>query len=323
MKSFFNTRFFLLTLFITMLSGQSPLVYAASDLVFTSLVPCRLLDTRFGSGEFAGPIGDATTISIQTNISDFSAQGGIAESCGMPTDMDASAIMVIVTAVEPPNTGNVRVFPFSAPVPNASVVNFVPGQDIANNTVVPQCIDCDSDISIFVATTANVIVDVIGYFDKPSLVYKIGDLGPAGGWVFYITEGGRHGLEAAPNDQSAGAVWGCDGTEITGADGTAVGTGAQNTADILAGCADPGIAAELADSYRINGFNDWFLPSKDELNLMYTNLHQAGRGGFKTVSYWSSSENGSNNAWNQHFNDGAQTNSNKAEVHSVRAVRAF
>ena len=142
MKSFFNTRFFLLTLFITMLSGQSPLVYAASDLVFTSLVPCRLLDTRFGSGEFAGPIGDETTISILTNLNDFSAQGGIAESCGMPTDMDASAIMVIVTAVEPPNTGNLRVFPFNAPIPNASVVNFVPGQAIANNTVVPQCIGC-------------------------------------------------------------------------------------------------------------------------------------------------------------------------------------
>ncbi len=137
------------------------------DLVFTPLVPCRLLDTRFGTGNFAGPIADLTTISIQTNINDFSAQGGNAGPCGMPTDTDASAIVIIVTAVEPPNTGHLRVFPFSAPFPNASVVNFIPNQDIANNTIVPQCIGCDSDISIFVATQANVIVDVIGYFNPP------------------------------------------------------------------------------------------------------------------------------------------------------------
>lgn len=137
------------------------------DLVFTPLVPCRLLDTRFGTGNFAGPIADLTTISIETNLNDFTAQGGNAGPCGMPTDTDASAIVIIVTAVEPPNTGNLRVFPFSAPFPNASVVNFIPDQDIANNTVVPQCIGCASDISIFVASQANVIVDVIGYFNPP------------------------------------------------------------------------------------------------------------------------------------------------------------
>ena len=141
----------------------------SGDLVFTPLVPCRLLDTRFGTGAFAGPIADLTTLSIQTNIADFSAQGGSSSPCGMPTATDASAIVVIVTAVNPPKTGHLRVFPFSAPFPNASVVNFVPGQDIANNTIVPQCIGCGSDISIFVATQADVIVDVIGYFDPPVL----------------------------------------------------------------------------------------------------------------------------------------------------------
>ena len=48
--------------------------------------------------------------------------------------------------------------------------------------------------------------------------YAIGDLGPAGGIVFYVTDGGVHGLEAAPEDQGSGA-WGCYGT-LTGAAGT-------------------------------------------------------------------------------------------------------
>ncbi len=83
--------------------------------------------------------------------------------------------------------------------------------------------------------------------------YAIGDAGPAGGIVFYITpgSGGLHGLEAASTDQDGGSgvPWGCYGTEITGADGIAVGTGAQNTSDILAGCSEVGTAAKLADAY--------------------------------------------------------------------------
>ena len=98
--------------------------------------------------------------------------------------------------------------------------------------------------------------------------YVIGDTGPAGGIVFYSLGGlGHHGLEAAPTDQAIplnpGAEWGCIGTFLTGANGTAIGTGAQNTVDILAGCSTAGIAARLVDSFTKNGYNDCFLPSQD------------------------------------------------------------
>ncbi len=79
--------------------------------------------------------------------------------------------------------------------------------------------------------------------DVPCICPAIGDTGPAGGIVFYIAGDCTHGLEAALVDQSSGAEWGCIDTTISGADGTIVGTGAQNTADIIAGCSELGIAA--------------------------------------------------------------------------------
>ncbi len=153
------------------------------------------------------------------------------------------------------------------------------------------------------------------------VTYAIGDPGPAGGIVFYIFNDGLNGLEAAPQDQSSGAEWGCYGATIDGADGDAVNTGAQNTADILAGCSESGIAAEIADNYSQNGYNDWFLPSLDELNLLYQ--QKAVVGGFAVDSYWGSTEKHSDYAWVQSFGNGVQDYLNKDGTHRVRAVRAF
>ncbi|WP_431066979.1 hypothetical protein [Methylotuvimicrobium sp.] len=152
-------------------------------------------------------------------------------------------------------------------------------------------------------------------------IYAIGDTGPAGGIVFYITDAGAHGLEAAPEDQGV-AQWGCFGQSITGADGTAIGTGAQNTADILAGCTEAGIAAQLATDYAWpNGQTDGYLPSKDELNVLYQ--QRAVVGGFALYYYWSSSESASSSAWYQYFLSGNQANAMKYNTLRVRAVRAF
>ena len=120
-------------------------------------------------------------------------------------------------------------------------------------------------------------------------VYTIGQTGPAGGKVFYITNGGVHGLEAALVDQ-ASAAWGCYGTSIAGTS-AAVGMGAANTAKIIAGCAEANTAAKVVDAYSLNGYDDWYLPSKDELALLYN--QKAVVGGFANYNYWSSTERGS------------------------------
>lgn len=162
--------------------------------------------------------------------------------------------------------------------------------------------------------------------------YAIGDIGPAGGRVFYVTDDGLLGLEAAPVDQAdplvSGAEWGCVNFLIVGADGERIGRGARNTGDILGGCATTGIAADLADAYVLNGYTDWYLPSKDELNLMYSNIGPGNTttgnvGGFASSFYWSSSEISDVLARVEFFGNGFQGDDLKSSTHGVRAVRAF
>ena len=151
-----------------------------------------------------------------------------------------------------------------------------------------------------------------------------------GGVIAYILQPGdpgyienvQHGLIAAPSDQSTGADWGCHGTGITGANSTEIGTGNQNTMDIMNGCSTVGIAARLCGDLALNGYNDWYLPSQDELNALYTS--RLAIGGFASSVYWSSTQNGNNNAWSQDFSNGNQSGGyGKSSLLHVRAIRAF
>ena len=83
-------------------------------------------------------------------------------------------------------------------------------------------------------------------------------------------------------------------------------------------------AASACDNLTSSGYTDWYLPSKDELDMMYVNLHLQGLGGFANNYYWSSTEYDILNAWFQNFASGYQDGGNKASSYVVvRAVRAF
>jgi hypothetical protein len=144
-----------------------------------------------------------------------------------------------------------------------------------------------------------------------------------GGIIFYIDGTGQHGLISPTSDQSAHGEWGCYGTLIGGTS-LAIGMGQANTTTILNGCSQAGIAARICDDLVLNGYSDWFLPSKDEIYQMY--LHKTAIGGFANDYYWSSSEYNANYAWGQNFTNGDQNYSNKDYPYTtyyVRAVRAF
>jgi hypothetical protein len=170
-------------------------------------------------------------------------------------------------------------------------------------------------VYILVDNTAGAAVWTIA---AAPVTYAIGDTGPAGGFVFSITDGGLHGLEAATEDQTSTA-WGCSGDDIAGAIGTAVGTGEQNTAAIIAGCNET-TAASVASAYGPG----WYLPSKDELNLLYVQKVAGVVGGFASFPYWSSSQTSASLAWLQDFGLGDQDDYGaKYSTNGVRAVRAF
>jgi len=156
-------------------------------------------------------------------------------------------------------------------------------------------------------------------------VVKVGDV-YAGGIVFHVDASGCHGLVVNVSSLFPdSADWGCPQTPIAGADGIAIGTGNQNTIDIEAGCTTVGTAADFCANLTQDGYSDWFLPSRDELVLMYNSLHLQGLGGFVNWYYWSSTEGLNNDAAFVDFdNNGIYIYGSKnfANIY-VRAVRAF
>ena len=153
--------------------------------------------------------------------------------------------------------------------------------------------------------------------------YSIGDTGPAGGFVFYdkgsYSDGWRY-MEAAPSDQSTGIGWGGDGITVGGT-GTGIGSGKSNTESIVTQLGSGNYAAQLCSDFELGDYDDWFLPSKDELNELYTQKDTVG--GFASLVYWSSSEHSPYAAWGLYFLSGYQSAYGKSDDEYVRAVRAF
>jgi hypothetical protein len=140
------------------------------------------------------------------------------------------------------------------------------------------------------------------YGDQKSFIPKfvIGE-DYQGGIIAYIDGTGEHGLIVTFDFYETGIYWGNE--MVTGATGTAIGTGKSNTAKIVQAQGPGEYAAKLCDDLVLNGYSDWFLPSKDELNIIYKNI---GGGHYNNDVYWSSSENNYKYAWMQDFESGDQ-----------------
>ena len=160
--------------------------------------------------------------------------------------------------------------------------------------------------------------------------YKVGDTGPAGGFVFYDkgnNSGGWRYLEAAPEDLSRKLLATAENINIDDNRERVVGRGKSNTASIMKEAARLGggfgWAAQACDVYTFNGFDDWFLPSRDEIHHMYGNLHMQNIGGFRNESYWTSTADSSGWWWAENFSNGRQDTSSRGSELRVRPVRQF
>jgi len=188
-----------------------------------------------------------------------------------------------------------------------------------------------------ILATKQYVDDTIS--DEPAaLTYSIGDFAQ-GGVVFWIDETGRHGLVCAKEDQSAGVRWraGTNGDTQALADGPLAGK--ANTSIIIAAqvaIGDDGntYAARICNELQITEggktYGDWYLPSKEELDLMYQNKDDIddtatsnSGDAFVSDNYWSSTEYNDVHARLQDFTNGTQGYSHKAVDKRVRAVRAF
>ncbi len=209
-----------------------------------------------------------------------------------------------------------------------------------------------TSLNAVAATTANPSCSAGG----ANTVCNIGDIGPGGGIVFYDAGKdeywGRY-LEIAPKS--------CEGVKIpwrpagntktvyretngqTAAEmrllAKGVGMGKVNTRIITLALGAGSYAAKYAEDLNCSGVDDWFLPSKDELDSAYNRLAQnrvGGQdtpvGGFNKGYYWTSTDYNNTTAWTEYFMDGQQfdrvqtlsgNNKPPANPFRVRPIRAF
>jgi hypothetical protein len=106
----------------------------------------------------------------------------------------------------------------------------------------------------------------------------------------------------------------------------AVGRGQANTRAIMVEAKKRGggfgWAAQACVTLTTGGFNDWFLPSRDELHYMYGNLHMKGLGNFRNDRYWTSTSSiAYSYFWIENMSDGSQDTSSGTNEYYVRPIR--
>ena len=172
--------------------------------------------------------------------------------------------------------------------------------------------------------TAGTGIDITGnVVSTVGCTYSLGDYVPAlGGYIFYLDGSNCHGLVAQVVN-IGGQTWD-DGSFLnSNAFCDWIYGGGSNQGKIIGVYGAVSTAALTCENSTSSGFNDWYLPSLIELNMMRINLFMEGVGGFGNYFYWSSLEQDSNNAFGQNFTTGNVTPSSKTFSGYVRAIRKF
>lgn len=216
-------------------------------------------------------------------------------------------------------------------------------------------------MKILIFTFCSLLFSLISFSQSGVKKYKVGDFAE-GGIIFYIDESGQHGLVCAKSDQAQNIQWDTEVRFTGGAENLperntksvaildGVYSGKENTQSIIkfVGETDIPYAAKICDDFILELdsviYDDWYLPSREELNMMYLNRTiinevalKHGGDSFEIKRYWSSTDvdcsikpyslmNNVHSAYGHNFSLGIkkyQTESRKYMPYSVRAIRAF
>lgn len=178
--------------------------------------------------------------------------------------------------------------------------------------------EADSNALTKVAKSKNIEIE---YSKK----YVIGEIGPAGGIVFYdkknTTDGWRY-LEVSTEDISGLYIFG-ENAKIISSDN--LGDGFENTLRII----DKNqslieYAALLCSNFNEGGYTDWYLPNKKEFQILLSNMNKIKlNNSFKDKNYWTSSMISSSFAWGYSFNSKKFYNDSLSTKLHIRPIRRF
>lgn len=135
-----------------------------SDLVYTPLTSCRIVDTRVVGGAIAA----GTARGFKAWGTGFTTQGGDATDCGVPQNTNVAALALNLVVIGPAGAGYITAYPFGEPKPTASTINYTTGDVVANGAIVKVSqASLAFDWNLYTLATTHFLADVVGFYSRP------------------------------------------------------------------------------------------------------------------------------------------------------------
>jgi len=141
----------------------------STDLVYTPVTPCRIIDTR-NAGAASGILAAGSTRGfVGWSSTNYASQGGATSNCNIPANTDTAAIVVNFTVVSPSTAGFITAYPSNVVQPLAASLNFIAADVKGNNAILKlnQTTGATTHLNIYTTSTTHLVADVVGYYARP------------------------------------------------------------------------------------------------------------------------------------------------------------